>query len=68
VAETCGDGAGNMWGGVFEVVAGVRSAEGEIGRGSGFSPPKPDIELNALNNDEGRLKLAEVVQRPCRVG
>jgi hypothetical protein len=32
-----------MWSEVVEVVVGVRSAEQEIGWGSGFSPPKPDI-------------------------
>jgi hypothetical protein len=57
-----------MWGEVIEVVAGVRSAEQEIGRGSGFSPPKPDIECVMLNNDGGRLKLVVVVQEICGVG
>jgi hypothetical protein len=65
--ETRGGGAGDMWGGVGEVVTGVQSAEREIGRGSGFSPPKPNMECIVLNNDGGRLKLAVVMQEICRV-
>jgi hypothetical protein len=42
--------------------------EREIGWGSRFSPPKPNIECVMLNNDGGRLKLAVVVQEICRVG
>ena len=52
---------------MVEVVAGVQNAEQEIGRGNGFSPPKPDIERIVLNNNGGQLKLAVVVQEICGV-
>jgi hypothetical protein len=52
---------------VVEVIMRVRSAEQEIGRGSRFSPPKPNIECVVLNNDWGQLKFAVVVQKICRV-
>jgi hypothetical protein len=42
-----------MWGEVTEVVAEVRGGEHEIGWGRGLSPPKPNIERNALNNSRG---------------
>jgi hypothetical protein len=57
-----------MWDGVVEAVVGVRSGEREIGRGSGFSPPKPDIEDDVLNNNGEWLKLAVMVQEICGVG
>jgi hypothetical protein len=50
-----------MWSGVVKVVAQVQGGGHEIGRGRGFSRPKPNIECVAVDNGGGWFKPAEVV-------
>jgi hypothetical protein len=51
-----------MWDNVTKVVAEVQGGEHEIRQGVGFSPLKPNIELDALNKGWAWLKLTEVMQ------
>jgi hypothetical protein len=56
-----------MWGEVTEVVVEVQGGEHKVGQERGFSPSKPNIECDALNNGGEWFKLAEVMLGMCGV-